>query len=106
MDEITRTVQGRRDNMRKCDVGKTLFYAKYNFKDLPGFRYSVGKLTITDVQLEGTFQAAEHDFLIPQDFVTADRMFWRSWECEEYCRRRNAQEFRRMMSCGQYSRAS
>lgn len=92
--------------IRRCDVGKVLFYAHYNVKKLPGFRYSVGKLTITDVQFDGTFQAAEHDSLIPQDFATADRMFWRSWECEEYCRQRNAYQFKESVNHGQYSRAS
>lgn len=92
--------------IRKCDVGKTLFYAMYNSRELPGFRYSTGKLTITDVQFNGTFQAAEHDSLIPQDFVNADRMFWRSWECERYCRRRNAQEFRKGVKHARFKRAS
>ena len=92
--------------IRKCDIGKVLFYARYDAKELPGFRFSVGKLTIKDVSINGMFKAEEMEAWLPQDFVSADRLFWRSWECEEYCRRRNAQEFRRMMSCGQYSRAS
>ena len=92
--------------IRKCDIGKALFYARYNAKDLPGFRFSVDKLTISDVKFDGMFKAEEIESWLPQDFVTSDRMFWRSWECEEYCRRRNAQQFRRMKSHGQYSRAS
>lgn len=92
--------------IRKCDVGKVLFYAHYNIKELPGFRFTVGKMTITEVSIDGRFRADEYDLWIPNDFIDVDRLFWRSWECEEYCRRRNAQEFRRMMSCGQYSRAS
>lgn len=92
--------------IRKCDIGKILFYARYNAKDLPGFRFSVGKLTITDVQFDGMFKAEELDGWIPKDFVAADRMSWRSYECEEYCRQRNAQQFKESVKHGQYSRAS
>ena len=92
--------------IRKCDIGKTLYYARYNARDLPGFRYSIGKLTISEVLFNGMFKAAENDTWIPQDFVNAERMFWRSWECDKYCRQMNAREFRKGVKHARYRRAS
>lgn len=92
--------------IRKCDVGKVLFYARYDAKEMPGFRFSAAKLTITEVMFDGMFKAEEIDAWLPQDFVTSDRMFWRSWECEEYCRLRNEQQFRKKVNHARYIRAS
>lgn len=93
--------------IRKCDIGKVLFYAQYDSKELPGYRFSVGKLTITDVQFNGMFKAEEIDAWLTQDFVSAERMSWRSWECENYCRMKNAQQFKRAVrEYAQHVRAS
>ena len=93
--------------IRKCDIGKVLFYAQYNSNELPGYRFSVGKLTITDVQFNGMFKAEEIDAWLSQDFVSAERMSWRSWECEKYCSKKNAQQFKRAVrEYAQHVRAS
>ena len=92
--------------IRKCDVGKVLFYARYDAKEKPGFRFVVAKMKIAKVRFDGMFKAEEIDVWLPQDFVTSDRMFWRSWECEQYCRCRNAQQFRKKVNHARYSRGS
>ena len=93
--------------IRRCDVGKVLFYAQYNVKELPGFRFTVGKMTITEVSFDGRFRTEEYDLWIPNDFIDVDRMSWRSWECENYCRMKNAQQFKRAVrEYAQHVRAS
>lgn len=92
--------------IRKSDIGKTLFFTRYDPKELPGFRYGIGKLTIADASINGLFLVAETGTWLPQGFIDSERLFWRSWECEEYCKKRNAEDFQEEVENARYGRVS